>query len=177
MPAESKRKFQTGQPVSTRRRAKKARHAAAQIQNNIATPSKKDQRIFAKSLKQTKLYQSDDEEEENDNNDKGHQISGSESVGNDDMEEEEEEEEEKEEELVGKGKKGYREKIKKPSGKKGKVFADTITMLSIIDQVVGKEEERAQIKIENMASIKAYLSRKNNDNNRNVRYTTCSVVS
>ncbi|KAF9357741.1 hypothetical protein BGX34_009230 [Mortierella sp. NVP85] len=150
MPAGTKRQLETAQkPVSTRRRAKKAKLAAAtQAQKDGLVSSNKDRRRAAKSSKNiemSSLNESDEEDEGHDN------IQGEE-------EEEEEEEEEsrteketlvskqalrhesedededqdsdnddlnKGDEVIGKGKKGYRKKVKKPSGKKGKVFANT----------------------------------------------------
>ncbi|KAG0316487.1 Insulinase (Peptidase M16), partial [Dissophora globulifera] len=77
---------------------------------------------------------------------------------NDTDRDEEEDEVESEQEPAEKSTKGYRKKVKKPSGKKGKIFADTRAMLSIIAQVAGKEEERAQIKQTQMGKIKSKSS-------------------
>ncbi|KAG0046087.1 hypothetical protein BGZ83_008714 [Gryganskiella cystojenkinii] len=173
-----KRKFQTGQPVSTRRRAKKAKMAEARAVQQAVTPSKKQQRKAARPPKPVRVRKeedvSDDEEEEEEDEEDEDEAEAQDQVEQDDDDEEEEEtkesqgqrqqqraqaiddedsDEESEPEPVGKGRKGYKPKVKKPSGKKGKVFADTSAMLSIIDQVAGKEEERAKIKQTNMASF------------------------
>ncbi|KAK3809252.1 MAG: hypothetical protein J3Q66DRAFT_353294 [Benniella sp.] len=186
MPAGTKRQLETAQkPVSTRRRAKKAKLATAtQAQKDGIVSSNKDRRRAAKSSKRidmSPLYEPDEEDEEQDTLE-----------GEEDLEEEEEEEESrteketfmskqalrhesedededqdsdnddlnKDDELIGKGKKGYRKKVKKPSGKKGKVFANTDTMMSIIDQVAGREENRVQAKQAQMGKIRSKLSEK-----------------
>ncbi|KAG0214047.1 hypothetical protein BGX28_002913 [Mortierella sp. GBA30] len=177
MPAETKRKFQTGQPVSTRRRAKKQKLAAVQAERDAITPSKKAQRKASKPAKPVKapkpsegaedsedddIRENDDEEEEEDHDSQENGGDDDEQVTRtqDDDDEDQEEDDEEVQEPIGKGKKGYRKKVKKPSGKKGKVFADTNAMLSIIDQVAGKEEERSQIKQAQMGKIKSKLSAK-----------------
>ncbi|KAG0345811.1 hypothetical protein BG004_003018 [Podila humilis] len=194
MPAETKRKFQTGQPVSTRRRAKKAKLAAAIAERSSVTPSKKAQRKAArppKPIKENKVDseedQDEDDEDENedkdededgddgreDQDDEGQQYEDDEQGSNDDQsihtprstaaedsEDGKDQDDVSDEEAIGKGKKGYKKKIKKPSGKKGKVFADTNAMLSIIDLVAGKEEARAQVKQAQMGKIKSKLGAK-----------------
>lgn len=148
---EKRKAFQTGQPVSTRRKAKKARVAAAQAERNASTPSKKAQRQAArppKSVKPVRTYTSDsdedqeqeqdeeDQDEEEDEEEEGVRTSSSSShtrgqQDSDDEDQDSDEDEDSEDEVVGKGKKGYRKKVKKPSGKKGKVFADTVSLGTI----------------------------------------------
>ncbi|KAF9103580.1 hypothetical protein BGX27_010510 [Mortierella sp. AM989] len=183
MPAETKRKFQTGQPVSTRRKAKKAKLAAAQEQKVATTPSKKDLRKAARPSKPikaakpsvaTKSYGSEDEDEDqeeeeedqyDDEEDEAQDLEEDTADNNGDLgsedevdRDQDEEDEDEDQEPIGKGKKGYRKKVKKPSGKKGKIFADTDAMLSIIDQVAGKEEKRAMVKQAQMGKIKSKMS-------------------
>lgn len=220
---EKRKSFQTGQPVSTRRKAKKARVIAAQAERNAITPSKKAQRQAARPAKPVRKYTSDsddedqdgeqeqlseDEDQEDEDEEEGVRTSSSSHTrGQQDSDDEDEEEDDSEDEVVGKGKKGFRKKVKKPSGKKGKVFADTVSscciwersllrwsawinwvfdcpqdavscqrhaidtllsfsywknaMLSIIDQVAGKEEERAQKKNAQMVRLSFPFSFKN----------------
>ncbi|KAF9978159.1 hypothetical protein BGZ73_003540 [Actinomortierella ambigua] len=78
------------------------------------------------------------------------------------LEEDDDEDEDDEEpmEPVRKGGKGYRKKVKKPSGKKGKVFVDSNVMLNILDQVAGKEEARIHTKQANMAKLMSKINAK-----------------
>ncbi|KAF9937568.1 hypothetical protein BGZ67_001079 [Mortierella alpina] len=176
MPAETKRKFQTGQPVSTRRRAKKQKLAVAQAERDAVTPSKKAQRKAnrppkpVKARKPTESAQESDEDDirEDSDEDEDQEDEEEEAIvahskadqASDDDEDEHDDESDEEQVPIGRGKKGYKSKVKKPSGKKGKVFADTNAMLSIIDQVAGKEEQRAQVKQANMGKIKSKQSAK-----------------
>ncbi|KAG0308166.1 hypothetical protein BGZ98_008756 [Dissophora globulifera] len=180
MPAETKRKFQTGQPVSTRRRAKKAKLAAVESQRVATTPSKRDRR---KSTRPSSHIMTEQGQERHSSGNHSSDKDGDETVSeyqqdqddqgdvdaltgqswssdadNDTDQDEEEDEVESEQEPAEKSTKGYRKKVKKPSGKKGKIFADTRAMLSIIAQVAGKEEERAQIKQTQMGKIKSKSS-------------------
>jgi len=141
MPADNKRKFQTGQPVSTRRRAKKVKLAAAQAERNAVTPSKKAQRKAArppKPVREKKAESDDDDEELEEEEEEDEEEEGDQEQDDEDGEEsapqssssylaqDSEDEDESDDEPIGKGKKGYKKKVKKPSGKKGKVFADTV---------------------------------------------------
>ena len=145
MPAETKRKFQTGQPVSTRRRAKKQKLAVAQAERDAVTPSKKAQRKASrppkpvKARKPTESAQESDEDDIREDSDEDEDQEDQEEVAHskadqatDDDEEEEDDGSEEEQEPIGRGKKGYRGKVKKPSGKKGKVFADTVSPNSLL---------------------------------------------
>lgn len=145
MPAETKRKFQTGQPVSTRRRAKKQKLAVAQAERDATTPSKKAQRKANRPPRPVKVRKptesaqesdeddiredsDEDEDQEDEEEDQMAAHSKAEQATDDDDEEDEDESEE-EQVPIGRGKKGYKGKVKKPSGKKGKVFADTVSRL------------------------------------------------
>lgn len=150
MPADTKRKFQTTEKsVSTRRRAKKAKLATAQAQKTATTtPSHKDRRNAARSPKLIKRSSHGDGEDESEGEDEDmdqdeddeegdHEAQNEDDTDRSSMsqqalrseDEDEDEVEDRDDEAIPKGKKGYRKKVKKPSGKKGKVFADTVRYL------------------------------------------------
>lgn len=139
MPADNKRKLQTtGKPLSTRRKAKKAKLAATQEKSATTTPSHKDRRNAPRPSKRIKITRGSDEDEGEDadtdrdgdseedhepqNKDDTNRSIPQQSLSSDD----DEDDDEIEDKVVTKGRTGYRKKVKKPSGKKGKVFADTV---------------------------------------------------
>ncbi|KAF9941217.1 Insulinase (Peptidase M16) [Modicella reniformis] len=172
MPLETKRKFQTAeQPASTRRKAKKARLATVQAQKVASTPSRRDLRRAARTPKLIKASKpatsaaaSHGSKEQNDFNDEEdhfdrkaqeaqeddddiHYNISEQAVGHDDDEDEDQDEEiQEEKESIGKGKKGYRKKVKKPSAKKGKVFADTGKIKTRLSEKEQKQVEKEKAK-------------------------------
>ncbi|KAG0225257.1 Insulinase (Peptidase M16) [Actinomortierella wolfii] len=157
-----------------RKALKAARPPKEKKKKAITQKPKKDTPATSK-----RVEHDDGEDEDEDNEELPQQHNGVESDDDDDVSEndlpaqapqsrkrareEDDDSEEEETESIGpvrRGGKGYRPKVKKPSGKKGKVFVDNSAMLSILDQVADKEEARIHNKQENMAKLMTKISEK-----------------